>query len=311
MLPSIQESIIKTVEKVSPSVVNVSTVRIVHDAFFHAIPLKGVGSGFIFDSKGYILTNYHVVEDAEKVQVSLIDGKLLAGKIIGVDPSMDIAIIKVSNGDLKEVELGDSNSLKVGQFVIAIGNPFGLIGGPSVTFGVISSLNRRIKTKQGIIENLIQTDAAVNPGNSGGPLIDLNGKVIGITTAIIPFAQGIGFAIPINSIKQVLNDLINYGKVIRPWLGIVGITMNKGLADYFNLLVDKGVLIAKVIEGSPAYKHNLRVGDIIQSIDGNGINNLEDLLRELQKRKPGNKIDVSIVRGNKKGVIKVTLGSTP
>jgi S1-C subfamily serine protease len=311
LLPSLQESIIKAVEKVSPSVVNVSTVKIVHDALFRAVPLKGVGSGFIFDSKGHIITNYHVIEDAEKVQVSLIDGKLLAGKVVGVDPSMDIAMIKVSNGDLQGAELGDSSNLKVGQFVIAIGNPFGLIGGPSVTFGVISSLNRRIKTEQGIIENLIQTDAAVNPGNSGGPLIDIDGKVIGMTTAIIPFAQGIGFAIPINSIKQVLNDLINYGKVMRPWLGIVGITMNKGLADYFDLLVDKGVLIVKVIEGSPAYQYNLRVGDIIRSIDGNEINNLEDLLRELQKRKPGNKIDVSIVRGARRSVITVTLGLTP
>ena len=311
MLPSLQESVIKAVEKVSPSVVNVSTVKIVHDALFRAIPLKGVGSGFIFDSKGHIITNYHVIKDAEKVQVSLIDGKLLAGKVVSVDPSMDIAIIKVSNGDLQGVELGDSSKLKVGQFVIAIGNPFGLIGGPSVTFGVISSLNRRIKTEQGIIENLIQTDAAVNPGNSGGPLIDIDGKVIGMTTAIIPFAQGIGFAIPINSIKQVVNDLINYGKVMRPWLGIVGITMNKGLADYFNLLVDKGVLIVKVIEGSPAYQYGLRVGDIIRSIDGNEINNLEDLLRELQKRKPGNKIDLSIVRGNRRSVITIILGLTP
>jgi S1-C subfamily serine protease len=311
LLPSLQESVIKAVEKVSPSVVNVSTVKIVHDALFRAIPLKGVGSGFIFDSKGHIITNYHVIKDAEKVQVSLIDGKLLAGKVVSVDPSMDIAIIKVSNGDLQGVELGDSSKLKVGQFVIAIGNPFGLIGGPSVTFGVISSLNRRIKTEQGIIENLIQTDAAVNPGNSGGPLIDIDGKVIGMTTAIIPFAQGIGFAIPINSIKQVVNDLINYGKVMRPWLGIVGITMNKGLADYFNLLVDKGVLIVKVIEGSPAYQYGLRVGDIIRSIDGNEINNLEDLLRELQKRKPGNKIDLSIVRGNRRSVITIILGLTP
>jgi len=310
LLPNFQESIIKAVEKVSPAVVNVSTVKLFHDFLFNIVPLKGIGSGFIFDSKGYIMTNYYVVENAEKVQILLSDGKLLTGKVIGIDPSMDIAIIKVFSKDLPEVELGDSSNLKVGQFVIAIGNPFGLTGEPSVTFGVISSLNRSIKTEQGVIENLIQTDAAVNPGNSGGPLIDINGKVIGMTIAIIPFAQGIGFAIPINSIKQVLSDLINYGKVIRPWLGIVGITMNKALAKYFDLLVDKGVLIIKVIEESPAFRYGLKVGDIIQAINGNEINSIEDLLKELQKRKPGEKIEAFIVRGTQKGKIPIILGST-
>ncbi|MEM3061376.1 MAG: trypsin-like peptidase domain-containing protein [Candidatus Bathyarchaeia archaeon] len=311
MLPAFQEAIIKAVEKVSPSVVNVSTVKLVHYDLFRTIPLKGMGSGFIFDPKGYILTNYHVIEEAEKVQVSLTDGKLLSGKVVGVDPSMDIAMIKVSNESLKEAKLGDSSSLKVGQFVIAIGNPFGLTGGPSITFGVVSSLNRSIKTEKGIIENLVQTDAAVNPGNSGGPLVDIDGKVIGMTTAIIPFAQGIGFAIPINSIKQVLNDLMKYGKVMRPWLGIVGITMNRGLAEYFELLVDRGVLIIKVMEESPAYERDLRVGDIIKGIDGNKVDNLEDLLKELQKRKPGDKIELSVIRGDREGLITITLGLTP
>ena len=211
-----EESIVEVIEKVTKSVVNINTLRVYHDVFYRVVPAKGMGSGFILDEIGYILTNNHVIEKAERIVATLTDGRVLQAKFVGACRSTDVAVIKVDGNNLTAAEIGDSDNLRVGQRVFAIGNPFGLAGGPTVTSGVISALNRTIQSRKGVFKNLVQTDAAVNPGNSGGSLIDTQGRVIAINIAIIPYAQGIGFAIPINAAKTSSRAIILYGAVRRP-----------------------------------------------------------------------------------------------
>lgn len=296
MIPLDEGAVISAVEKIRPSVVNVSTIRLMHDYFFRTVPVSGIGSGVIIDSSGYILTNNHVIEDAERIQVSLTDGRVLKGRLVAADPSSDIAVVKVEAQDLKAAELADSGQLKVGQVVLAIGNPFGLSGGPTVTSGVVSAVNRHIQSERGILEGLIQTDAAVNPGNSGGPLVDIRGKVIGVNTAIIPFAHGIGFAIPIDNARKIAEDIMQYGRVVRPWLGIVGMDVTGGLANYYNLGVDSGVLVTQVATDSPAYEAGLNAGDVITGLNGSQINNTAELVKEVRGKQVGSKTNLSIVR---------------
>ena len=195
-----EDAILDTIAKVSKSTVNISALKIVHNIFYQAVPVGGIGSGTIIDSKGLILTNNHVVGGAHKINVTLGNDEVLEGSIVGSCSIHDLAVVKINSTkkNLQPAELGNSDKIRVGQRVYAIGNPFGLTGGPSVTSGVISAINRTIESESGLIENLVQTDASINPGNSGGPLVDVTGKVIAINTAIIPYAQGIGFAIPIN-----------------------------------------------------------------------------------------------------------------
>ena len=216
MIPVDENVLVNAVEKVSKSVVNIASVRMLHDQLFRVFPVQGVGSGVIIDEKGYILTNNHVIDDAERLKVTLSDGQVLKGRIVGMDEATDLAVIKVeSDAPLPAAQLGDSASLKAGQIVLAIGNPFGLTGGPAVTAGIISSLNRSIQARTGVLE-LIQTDAAINPGNSGGPLVNTKGEVVAINTANMPYAQGIGFAVPINTAKEILKELVEKGRVSRP-----------------------------------------------------------------------------------------------
>ena len=241
----------------------------VKDQLLRIFPVEGVGSGVIIDKKGYILTNNHVIEKANKLKVTTTDGTIYEGNIVGTDRQTDLAIIKIDSKDaLSSAELGNSDELKIGQIVIAIGNPFGLDGGPSVTAGIISSLMRRLQFENGIME-LIQTDASINPGNSGGPLVNTSGEVIGINTAKMPYAQGIGFAVPINVAKMIITDLITNGRVTnRPWIGISALKINKEMASSYRLPSIQGALIAEIQNNSPADKADLRKGDIIESIDG-------------------------------------------
>ena len=261
-----EDMIVKAVEKIGPSVVTIATVQIVRNMFLQPVPVKGIGSGFVIRSDGYILTVNHVIRRARKMEVVLSSGEALSGRIVGADPATDIAVVKVEAENLPVAKLSDSSKLKVGQIVVALGNPFGLTGGPTVTMGVISALNRSIRSKALVLEDLIQTDAAINPGNSGGPLVNIYGEVIGVNTAIIPYAQGIGFAIPINLARKVSEELITYGRVIRPWISVVGVTINEKIAAYYNLPVDKEALIIEVAPRSPAYKAGIRLGDIITGI---------------------------------------------
>ncbi|WXG44947.1 MAG: trypsin-like peptidase domain-containing protein [Promethearchaeati archaeon SRVP18_Atabeyarchaeia-1] len=306
-----EDAVIKACEKILPSAVMVSTVQLVEDYFYRAHPVEGVGSGLIADSKGYILTSRHVVTGARRIQVMTPDGKVLDAKVVGEDPAIDSAVLKIEGKGLPAAELGDSDTLRIGQTVIAIGVPFRLTGGATVTKGVISAVSRTIQSDRGNLENLVQTDAAINPGNSGGPLIDIGAKVIAINTAIIPFAQGIGFAIPINAAKRILNRVLKYGSYKRPWLGVVGVDITTSLANYYKLSVSKGVLVARVLRGSPAYEAGIAAGDSIVEVEGSELKSMSDLVAHLEDRNVGDEISLTVVRGRQKGKFTARLEETP
>jgi serine protease Do len=287
-----EESIVNAVEKVNNSVVNIASVRMMQDQLFRVFPVQGVGSGIIIDDKGHILTNNHVIDGTDRLRVTLGDSKQVSAKVVGTDDETDLAVVRAepleinSNDAVKfqPVNLGNSEELKVGQIVMAVGNPFGLTGGPTVTAGIISSLNRNVQFENGILE-LVQTDAAINPGNSGGPLINTKGEVVAINTAKIPYGQGIGFAVPINTVKSILNDLIENGRVTRPWLGISTVKLNPRIASFYRLPIVRGALIVNVEPYSPADNAGLRRGDIIEEIDGNKIESPSQISSYIRKKK--------------------------
>lgn len=305
-------SVPQVVNKVRPSVVQIITRQVSYDIFLRPVPSEGVGSGVIFDSRGHILTNSHVVEEAKQVQVLFPDGRKFPGKVMGKDPLTDLAVVMIRGKDLPSSPLGDSSKLQVGESLIAIGNALGLEGGPTVTVGVVSALNRSIEDPSGIaLGDLIQTDAAINPGNSGGPLINLKGEVIGINTAVIPSAQGIGFAIAVNSARPIAKELLEKGKVVRPWVGIAPVTITRGLVATYDLPVEEGVVVAKVEKGTPAAKAGLKAGDIITVLGGDKVRNVAELRSAIAKKKIGEKVNVEINRNKKKLTVNLTLGKMP
>jgi len=306
-----EKSVLDILERASKSVVNISIVKHVHRMFYQAVPVEGMGSGTITDSKGYILTNNHVVGGADRITVTLWNGEVLEGKLAGSCSVHDTAVVKVNMDGLPAAELGDSDKLRVGQRVYAIGNPFGLTGGPTVTSGVVSALNRTIEAQRGMLENLVQTDAAINPGNSGGPLVDLDGKVVAINTAIIPFAQGIGFAIPINSAKVCTGEMITTGVTARPWLGIMGMSLTEDIARYYNLPADRGILVSKVVEDSPAGRSGIVAGDIVLRLDSAPVYHIEDLQKEIHLRRIGDKVRLVLLRRGREQTFEVTLSRMP
>jgi serine protease Do len=296
MIPVAEDVLINAVEKVSKSVVNIASVRMLHDQLFRVFPVEGVGSGVVIDEKGYILTNNHVIDDAERLKITLPDGTVLRGKVVGSDETTDLAVVKVQSEQLlPATELGNSDSLKAGQIVIAIGNPFGLTGGPAVTAGIVSSLNRSIQTRSGVLE-LIQTDAAINPGNSGGPLVNTKGEVVAINTANMPYAQGIGFAVPINIAKSILKELIENGKVTRPWIGVASMKVTPQLARYYGLPVTEGALIARVEPYSPADDAGLRKGDIVEEIDGKRVDDPAQIASHVHKKQVNDQLTLTVNR---------------
>jgi len=307
-----EKTALDTIEKVTKTVVNISTIKLVHNMFFQAVPVAGMGSGTIFDAaKGLVLTNNHVVGGAEKINVTLWNNQVLEGDIVGACAVHDIAVVKVKAKNLPSAQLGDSDKLRVGQRVFAIGNPFGLAGGPTVTSGVISAINRTIESDRGLIENLVQTDAAINPGNSGGPLVDLEGRVVAISTAIIPFAQGIGFAIPINSAKTCTNGIVTEGIAVRPWLGVIGLTITEDIARYYGLPVERGVLVTKVADGSPAEEASIADGDIILGMDNAETKSIEELVRQIHKRKVGDQVRIFAIRNGREHFFELKLRALP
>ena len=327
--------IVKIVKQSSPAVVNIDTETMVkqrvmsnpfmNDPFFNeffgeeffggrgngsqprerVIPRRAKGSGFIVNDKGYILTNNHVVEGADKIKVTLRDGRSFDAKKIGQDPTFDLAVIQIKAKDLPYLPLGDSDKSEVGEWVVAIGNPLGFEN--SVTAGVISAKNRTLQAPDISFQGFMQTDAAINPGNSGGPLIDLNGNVVGINTAIVPYAQGIGFAVPINMAKQVMNDLIEHGEVRRGWLGVTVQPLTPSLVEAYKLPVKEGAIIANVQNGSPAEKADLQVGDVIVKIGDKKIDNSQDVVFAVRNKLAGEKVPFEIYRGNDKKKIDVVL----
>ena len=317
VVPVGEDLIANAAERVSMSTVNIASVKMVQDQLFRIFPVEGVGSGVIIDQNGYILTNNHVIDDAKRLKVTLTDGRMLNGKVIGKDEITDLAVVKAEGISTDESDvlpcahLGNSDDLKIGQVVIAIGNPFGLTGGPTVTAGIISSLNRNLQFENGMLE-LIQTDAAINPGNSGGPLVNTKGEVIAINTAKMPYAHGIGFAVPINIAKSIMNELIHNGRVTnRPWIGIASIKITKQLAHYYQLPVVDGVLIAQVEPYSPADDAGLRKGDIIEEIDSNRINDPSQVSSQVRKKHVRDQILMVVNRYGKRFDVPLQLQARP
>ena len=315
VIPVSGDLITDAVEKISKSTVNIASVRMVQDQLFRVFPIEGVGSGVIIDENGHILTNNHVVDGAHRLKITLTDGRVLNGKVIGKDEITDLAVVKVDrfsdNNNLPYAQLGNSDNLKIGQIVIAIGNPFGLAGGPTVTAGIVSSLCRNIQFESGILE-LIQTDAAINPGNSGGPLVNTNGEVIAVNTAKMPYAHGIGFAVPINTAKSIMRDLIENGRVItRPWIGIAFIKITSQLAEYYGLPTNEGALVAQVEAYSPADYAGIRKGDIIEEIDGKRISDPSQISSQVHKKHVRDLILVTVNRYSRRFEVPIQLQAPP
>jgi S1-C subfamily serine protease len=311
MIPVPEDVLVSAVDKVSKSIVNIASVRMLQDQLFRVFPVEGVGSGVIIDEKGYILTNNHVIDDAERLKVTFTDGRVLRGKVVGSDEATDLAVIKVEAEEpLPAAELGNSDDLKVGQIVLAIGNPFGLTGGPAVTAGIVSSLNRSIQARSGVLD-LIQTDAAINPGNSGGPLVNTKGHVVAINTANMPYAQGIGFAVPVNTAKSILKELIEKGKVARPWIGVASMKVTPQLARYYGLPATEGALVAKVEPYSPADDAGLRKGDIIEGIDGDRVEDPSQIATHVRKRRVDERLTLTVNRYGRQLQIPVQVDERP
>ncbi len=296
VLTGLENQITSAVEVLSESVVGIESMKLARDYRYRVIPVEGQGSGIITDPRGYIITNNHVIDDSTRVQINLKDGRSFVGEVVGSDPATDIALVRIDSDRLPAARLAESEKLKVGQIVLAIGNALGLPGAPTVSMGVISALGRPLPGSDFVVEGLIQTDAAINPGNSGGPLADLDGRVIGINTAIIPFAQGVGFAIPVDTVKQIIEQIAKNGKVIRPWMGISGMDINNTIAKRYNFRTDSGVLLVDIARGSPAYQAGLRASDILVRIGDFQLRGMKDLVGALSKLSIGTEVSVHFVR---------------
>lgn len=324
-LDSEEQNNINLYRKVIPTVVNITSTAVAFDFFYGAVPQQGQGSGFLIDSEGHILTNNHVIAGARQVEVTLWNKKKYRAEVIGGDRQKDLAILQIDAKNLASATLGDSKGLEVGQKVYAIGNPFGLSG--TMTRGIISSI-RSVRGPEGnAIDGAIQTDAAINPGNSGGPLLNSRGEVIGINSMILTGgaeqSAGVGFAIPINSAKAVLNDLVQFGRVRRPSLGIFGLLpIGPELADQMGLAADAGVLIQEVAPGGAADRAGLRGGheraylgntpifiggDLIVAMDGQDIETPQDIANVLDSHHAGDTVKVTVYRGKQRLTVNVTL----
>jgi len=317
-------------EKVADGVVNVTSTAVQMDFFFNAFPTQGSGSGSIIDAKGYVLTNHHVVANAQKLEVTLADGSKWPAKLIGSDPDSDLAVIQIDapKEKLKAISMGDSKNLKIGQKVLAIGNPFGLQR--TLTTGIVSSVGRTIRSDAGtLIEDVIQTDAAINPGNSGGPLLNSDGEIIGINSAILSPSGGnvgIGFAVPVNTAKRVIPELLSKGYVTYPWIGATIQSLIPEIAKYLKLKIERGAMIAEVVKGGPAEKAGLKGGnrkiqvgnmiamvggDIVTKVDQYDVKTNDELIHYIREKKPGDTVLLKVFRNGDFVDVKLTLGERP
>jgi S1-C subfamily serine protease len=323
-LPADGEDIVKVVNQVGPAVVRINASRTVNgnrsDPFFPSVPSdrveQGTGSGFIFDADGLILTNAHVVDQADRVTVVLKDGQQFQGKVLGADPLTDLAVIQVEANNLPVAKLGNSDQLLSGQWAIAIGNPLGLDN--SVTVGIISATGRSSAVVGSPDQrvNFIQTDAAINPGNSGGPLLDLQGEVIGVNTAIIRGAQGLGFAIPITLAQRIAQQLISTGKAQHAYLGIQMVDVTPALRERINqeqaefqIPDGTGVLVVDIVANSPAQQAGIKAGDLITQMDSTAIQNSEQLQKAVADKVPGDILKVEVKRGPQTQILSVKMGN--
>ncbi len=305
LLDAYSRAVINAAERVSPSIVNIDVRKRPREKqttrFRPPGELRGNGSGFIFTPDGFILTNSHVVHHADKMMVTLPDGRHFEGNLVGEDPDTDLAVVRVNGSNFLAAPLGDSQKIKVGQLVIAIGNPYGFQC--TVTSGVVSALGRSLRSISGrLIDNIIQTDAALNPGNSGGPLVTSRGDVIGVNTAMILAAQGICFAIGINTAKFVAGRLIKEGKIKRSYIGLGGqnVPLLRRIVRYYHLPVESGILVVSIEENSPAQRAGLSEGDIIVGFDSEPIAGIDDLHRMLTEEKVGVRTKLTILRRTEK-----------
>jgi len=311
LLDAYSQAVVSAADKVSPAVVN---VEVHHRVRTPQGPreARGGGSGFVFTPDGFLLTNSHVVHGAERIDVALADGRRLPGTLIGDDPGSDLAVLRIDPSELATAELGDSAQVRVGQLVVAIGNPLGFES--SVTAGVVSALGRSLRSSSGrLIDDIIQTDAALNPGNSGGPLVTADGRVVGVNTATIRPAQGICFAIGINTAKFVAGRLIRDGRIKRSYIGVVGqtISLPRKLVRFHGLEQDRGILVLSVEAASPAAEAGVRERDLIVSFDGQRVSGIDDLQRLLTDVRIGALTRLVVLRGVEKLEIAVTPRETP
>lgn len=310
LLDDYSRTVIRAAEKASPAVVNIDVRQVVKPRSGSARPLAerpGSASGFIFTPDGFVLTNSHVVSSASRIEVTVSDGGIFQAELIGNDPGTDLAVIRINGPTFSSATLGDSQSVRVGQLVLAVGNPYGFQY--SVTAGVVSALGRSLRSQSGrLIDNVIQTDAALNPGNSGGPLVNSNGDVIGVNTAIIAPAQGICFAIGINTAKFVAGRLIKDGKIRRGYIGIAGqnIQIHRRVVRYYNLRHERGVMVMSTEDGSPARNAGIMMGDIIIAFDGQPVIDIDDLQRMLAEKEIGGISVVTLLRRTEKLDLEIT-----
>jgi S1-C subfamily serine protease len=305
-------STVEVVQILTPSVVQIVTETVTMGFANQTIPSRGVGTGVIIDEGGYILTNNHVIDGAVSITVTLNNGISAPAELVGGDFSTDLAIIRIEVEDLSAAQLGDSSELQVGEDVIAIGHALGLEGGPTVSKGVVSAIGRSIDTdNQTTIVDLIQTDASINPGNSGGPLVNNMAEVVGINTAIIEGSQGIGFSINIDDAKVVASQLIENGYVNRGFLGVTPVNLTPGIAEQLGLPITQGVILARVLSGTPAEIAGLKPEDVIVKLGDEDIANNGELSKFLIAHLPGETIDVVIVRGSAELTTSITLGERP
>ena len=285
------------VRKAVPAVVSITTRRIEQDEFNRPSSPRGLGSGFIADRRGYILTNLHVVEGADEIKVTLTDGRRFTARLVGGDRFSEVAVLRINGDRLPVLALGDATRLAVGETVVAIGNPLWIEGGPTVTVGVISALARSME-EEGlpVLHNLIQTDAAINPGNSGGPLLDLEGRVVGINTALIPSAHGIGFAVSVTTAAPVLRGLIATGRVVRPTIGVYAVSVTPQVAYANDLPMERGALVVRTEALGPAEAAGIKSGDVITGINAQAVKDLHQLHDLLAAHKIGETVELRVWR---------------
>jgi len=295
-LSALETQITDAIAAISPSVASVETLRLTGRRGRRVVAAPAAASAVVLDRAGYLITNQHVVDGTSQLRVHLADGRELPGEVVGGDAVTDVALVRVEASDLPAARPGSSESLRVGQFVLAVGNALGLPGGPTVSAGVVSALGRPLPGSDFIFEGLVQTDAAINPGNSGGPLVDLSGSVIGINAAMVPFAQGVGFAIPFHAVARIADELRQKGRVVRPWIGVQVADLGPELARQYALEPRSGLLVAEVVPRSPAHRAGLRAGDVVQQFGPFEVRSVRDLLEAMSKFPVGSDVAIGFRR---------------